>query len=82
MPFDVAKAIEKVGEAIKNGFSYAEKVKEKQSETAILKDRKNLQKAVDIAEEIIEIMFKYLPLYLEQDADDLQKLVKKFRKYN
>ena len=66
----------------KNGFSYAEKVKEKQSETAILKDRKNLQKAVDIAEEIIEIMFKYLPLYLEQDADDLQKLVKKFRKYN
>ena len=82
MVFDFAKAIEKVGEAIKNGFSYAEKVKEKQSETAILKDRKNLQKAVDIAEEIIEIMFKYLPLYLEQDADDLQKLVKKFRKYN
>ena len=82
MAFDFAKAIEKVGEAIKNGFSYAEKVKEKQSETAILKDRKNLQKAVDISEEIIEIMFKYLPLYLEQDADDLQKLVKKFRKYN
>lgn len=82
MVFDITKAIEKVGEAIKNGFSYAEKVKEKQSETAILKDRKNLQKAVDIAEEIIEIMFKYLPLYLEQDADDLQKLVKKFRKYN
>lgn len=82
MVFDFAKAIEKVGEAIKNGFSYAEKVKEKQSETAILKDRKNLQKAVDISEEIIEIMFKYLPLYLEQDADDLQKLVKKFRKYN
>lgn len=82
MVFDFAKAIEKVGEAIKNGFSYAEKVKEKQSETAILKDRKNLQKAVDISEEIIEIMFKYLPLYIEQDADDLQKLVKKFRKYN
>lgn len=82
MVFDITKAIEKVGEAIKNGFSYAEKVKEKQSETAILKDRKNLQKAVDIAEEIIEIMFKYLPLYLEQDVDDLQKLVKKFRKYN
>ena len=82
MVFDFAKAIEKVGEAIKNGFSYAEKVKEKQSETAILKDRKNLQKAVDISEEIIEIMFKYLPLYLEQDADDLQKLVKKLRKYN
>lgn len=82
MVFDITKAIEKVGEAIKNGFSYAEKVKEKQSETAILKDRKNLQKAVDISEEIIEIMFKYLPLYLEQDVDDLQKLVKKFRKYN
>lgn len=75
-------AIEAVGNAIKSVSDNFYILKKKQSETAILKDRKNLQKAVDISEEIIEIMFKYLPLYLEQDVDDLQKLVKKFRKYN
>ena len=82
MVFDITKAIEKVGEAIKNGFSYAEKAKEKQSETAILKDRKNLQKAVDISEEIIEIIYKYLPLLTEDDSEKINGLIKKFRKYN
>lgn len=78
----LTNAIEAIGNAVKSVFDSFTTFKKKQSETAILKDRKNLQKAVDISEEIIEIMFKYLPLYLEQDADDLQKLVKKFRKYN
>lgn len=76
------EALEVIGNAIKSISDSFAVLKKRQSETAILKDRKNLQKAVDISEEIIEIMFKYLPLYLEQDADDLQKLVKKFRKYN
>ena len=76
------EALEVIGNAIKSIFTSFAVIKKRQSETAILKDRKNLQKAVDISEEIIEIMFKYLPLYLEQDVDDLQKLVKKFRKYN
>ena len=76
------EALEVIGNAIKSISDSFAVFKKKQSETAILKDRKNLQKAVDISEEIIEIMFKYLPLYLEQDVDDLQKLVKKFRKYN
>lgn len=78
----LTNAIEAIGNAVKSVFDYFITFKKKQSETAILKDRKNLQKAVDISEEIIEIMFKYLPFYLEQDVDDLQKLVKKFRKYN
>ena len=76
------EALEVIGNAIKSISDSFAVLKKRQSETEILKDRKNLQKAVDISEEIIEIMFKYLPLYLEQDADDLQKLVKKFRKYN
>lgn len=78
----LTNAIEAIGNAIKSVSDSFNASKKRQSETAILKDRKNLQKAVDISEEIIEIMFKYLPLYLEQDVDDLQKLVKKFRKYN
>ena len=76
------EALEVIGNAIKSVSDSFAVLKKRQSETEILKDRKSLQKAVDISEEIIEIMFKYLPLYLEQDADDLQKLVKKFRKYN
>ena len=76
------EALEVIGNAIKSISDSFAVSKKRQSETEILKDRKNLQKAVDISEEIIEIMFKYLPLYLEQDVDDLQKLVKKFRKYN
>lgn len=76
------EALEVIGNAIKSVSDSFAVLKKRQSETAVLKDRKNLQKAVDISEEIIEIMFKYLPLYLEQDVDDLQKLVKKFRKYN
>lgn len=76
------EALEVIGNAIKSVSDSFAVFKKRQSETAILNDRKSLQKAVDISEEIIEIMFKYLPLYLEQDADDLQKLVKKFRKYN
>ena len=76
------EALEVIGNAIKSISDSFAVIKKRQSETAILKDRKNLQKAVDISEEIIEIMFKYLPLYIEQDVDDLQKLVKKFRKYN
>lgn len=80
--FDWAKAVESLGSAIKGASECFATSKKRQSETEILKEKKRLKKAVDIAEEIIEIMFKYLPLYLEQDVDDLQKLVKKFRKYN
>lgn len=76
------EALEVIGNAIKSVSDSFAVLKKRQSETEILKEKKRLEKAVDIAEEIIEIMFKYLPLYLEQDADDLQKLVKKFRKYN
>ena len=78
----IIKAIEAIGEAIKNGFSFATKCKENQSETAILKDRKNLQKAVNVSEEIIEIMYKYLPLYEPEDSEELVDLVRKFCKYN
>lgn len=78
----IPKAVEALGEAIKSGFSFAAKCKDKQSETELLKDRKRLQKAVDYAEEIIELMYKYLPLYQEEDSEELTGLVRKFCKYN
>jgi hypothetical protein len=76
MVFDFAKAIEKVGEAIKSGFSYAEKAKEHQSETQIVKDKKRLKKATNIAQEafrLIDDNKHYLP-------DDVVKKYEKLRK--
>lgn len=75
-------AIEAIGNAIKSVSDSFGIFKKRQSETAILKDRKNLQKAVDIAEEIIEIIYKYLPLLMEDDSEKINGLIKKFRKYN
>lgn len=75
-------AIEAIGNAIKSVSDNFYILKKKQSETAILKDRKNLQKAVDISEEIIGITSKYIPLYTEDDSEEYLKLLKKFRKYN
>lgn len=78
MVFDFAKAIEKVGEAIKSGFSYAEKSKEHQSETQILKDKKRLKKATNVAQEIFRLIDDnkyYLP---DSVVDKYEKLKKKF----
>ena len=82
MPFDFAKAIEAVGNAFNSASDCFKTSKEHQSETELLKDRKRLQKAVDYAERIIEIMYKYLPLYQEVDSEELVSLVRKFCKYN
>ena len=37
---------------------------------------------IDIAEEIIEIIYKYLPLLTEDDFEKINGLIKKFKKYN
>lgn len=82
MPFDIAKAIEALGEAVNSGFSYAERCKEKQSETEIIKDRKKLQKAVDNAEKLILVAYKYFNTFEEEDKKDFENYVEKFLKYN
>lgn len=76
------EALEVIGNAIKSISDCFAVSKKRQSETEILKDRKNLQKAVDIAEEIIEIIYKYLPLLTEDDFEKINGLIKKFKKYN
>lgn len=78
----IEEAIEAIGKATEKGFSYAEKAKERQSESAILKDRKELQKAVNIAEKIILLTYKYFSTYNEKDQKEYKNLVKDFIKYN
>lgn len=82
MPFDIAKAIEKLGEAVNSGFSYAERCKEHQSETEIIKDRKKLQKAVDNAERLILVAYKYFSTFSKEDKKEFEDLLEKFMRYN
>ncbi|CDE45506.1 unknown [Clostridium sp. CAG:768] len=82
MPFDVPKAIEALGKATDSGFSFAKTAKEKQSETAILKDRESLQKAVNIAEKIILLTYKYYNNFSKKDKKEFDNLFEDFLKYN
>lgn len=80
--FDWAKAVESLGGAIKSASECFAISKKRQSETEILKEKKRLKKAVDIAENIIQLIYKYLPLMTEEDIEDFKKYVEKFKKYN
>lgn len=77
-----AGIFETIGNALKSVSDCFKVVKDKQSETEIIKDRKRLQKAVDIAEKAIPIITKYMPLYTLEDSETLTDLLKQFRKYN
>ena len=76
------KALEVIGNAIKSISDSFAVSKKRQSETEILKEKKRLKKAVDIAEDIIQLTYKYLPLMTEEDVEDFKKYVEKFKKYN
>ena len=82
MAFDVPKAIEKLAEAVKSGFHYAEEAKEHQSETEVLKDKKKLQKAVNAAEELIIMMYPYYTPADNEEERKFAKLLKKFLENN
>lgn len=76
------EALEVIGNAIKSISDSFAVLKKRQSETEILKEKKQLKKAVDIAENIIQLIYKYLPLMSEEDVEDFKKYVEKFKKYN
>ena len=76
------EALEVIGNAIKSVSDSFAVLKKRQSETEILKEKKRLKKAVDIAENIIQLIYKYLPLMSEEDVEDFKKYVEKFKKYN
>ena len=82
MPFDVAKAIEAVGNAIKCISDYAKTAKKRQSETQIIKELKKLEKAVDTAEKMFNIFFKYYEQLSEDDKEEIEKLLEKFQENN
>ena len=78
--FDVPKAVESVSNAIKGIFDYASTSKEHQSETQVIKDKKKLKEAVNIAEEILLITDNYQVHFSDEDWKQYKKLKKKFNK--
>lgn len=79
---DIAKALEKIGEAFKSLFDFAETAKNRQSETEVIKDRKKLEKAVNAAEKMFNIFFQYFDKLSDEDKKEIEKLLEKFQKNN
>jgi hypothetical protein len=75
----VSKAI---GDTTKSIFNYFSTVKEKQSETEIIKDKRNYKKATNIAEEIFEITDMYIGYFSKQDKREYRYLMTKFKEKN
>ena len=82
MAFDVPKAIEKLAEAVKNGFRYAEEAKEHQSETEVLKELKRKCKGIDAAENLIIMMYPCFTPANDEEERKFAKLLKIFLENN
>lgn len=78
--FDITSAIKAAGDGLKGIFDFASTAKEHQSETEIIKEKRDLEDAVNTAEEIIELFNKYQFHLSDDDWKSFKKLVKKFNK--
>lgn len=61
-------------------FSYKRVKTEKQDESEIIEDKRNLKKAAYIAEQIIQISLKYQSQMSKSDNHKLNSLIKQFNK--
>lgn len=80
--FDFAKSIEAVGNSIKSIFDFTSKTKERQSETEIIKEKRNLKKATNIAEEAFKLMFRNFDSLPQKEQDKLKGLYDDFLEHN
>ena len=76
------KAIEAVTDALKSVFNFASTAKEHQSETELIKEKRRLKKASNIAEEAFELFFKYYNDLSEKDQNKLKTLYDEFLELN
>ena len=77
---DIADAIKSVGEAFTSFFNYFRTAKEEQCETQIVKDKKRLKKATNIAEEAFRLVDENKGFLPEDVAKKYDKLRKEFDK--
>lgn len=71
-----------VGDVTKSVFNFLSKRKDKQSETEIIKEKRELKKATDIAEEMWGIAFRNIDLFSEKDKKRFLKLYDDFIECN
>ena len=76
------KAIEAVTDALKSVFDFASTAKEHQSETELIKEKRRLKKASNIAEEAFKLFFKYYNDLSEKDQNKLKTLYDEFLELN
>ena len=76
------KAFESALDAIKSVFDYAGTAKEHQSETEVIKDKRDLKKAVNIAEQAFKIVFKNFECLPEKEQERFKDLYDDFLDYN
>ena len=74
----ITEAIAKVGDAVKGIFDYVKETKTKQSETQIIKDKKRLKVATNVAEKIFQITDQYIDMLSEKHQKEYEKLREKF----
>lgn len=74
----ITEAISKVGDAVKGIFDYVKETKTKQSETQIIKDKKRLKDASNIAEDIFTITDQYTQTFSLDHQKEYKKLREKF----
>ncbi len=79
---DISDAIKSIGEAFTSLFNYLKKNREKQIDTQFLAEHKKLLKAVDTAEKMFNIFFKYIDSLPEDDKKEIIKLLSKFQENN
>ncbi len=79
--FDFAGVIKSVGEVFSSLFDYFKTVKENQSETEVIQDKHDMEKACRYAENAISIVEKSAFFFKKKDKFRFGYFVKKFRKF-
>lgn len=77
---NLTQVINAIAEALKSLFDCAQNAKTRQAETQIIKDKKRLKEATNIAEEIFNITDLYKDIFTLDDLDEYEKLKRKFNK--
>lgn len=76
----ITAAVQAFSKALSELFGLLKEGKLRQSERELIKENRKLKKAADLAEEIIEIVYRYIRYFSEEDRARVRKLIKKFNK--
>ena len=78
--FGIQVTIKALLDCLTQFFSYKKVKTENQDEIEIISDKRDLKKAADIAEQIIQISLKYQSSMSRSDRNKLNSLIKRFNK--